>query len=94
MSTRPQRVRHDLERRLVGLVDDERAAVARRAHERRVLPHDDAAAQARREREALHRRVAVQLHVLALGPEALEQPIRHLVAVDRSSDGWMDRLVD
>ena len=66
---------HDLQRCLIDLVQQQHASELGRLDERRILPVKLAANDRRRLRQRLNRRVAVQLHVLALAAQQLKQPV-------------------
>mmetsp|Transcript_50055 Transcript_50055/g.157646 ORF Transcript_50055/g.157646 Transcript_50055/m.157646 type:complete len:1049 (-) Transcript_50055:206-3352(-) len=69
----------DLQRRLVGLVDNEDPAVPHRGHQRRVFVDDGPAPQHGLQGQGLDGRVAMKLHVLPLASQELEKPVRQLV---------------
>ena len=66
-------------RRLVRLVHHQDVAEPRRLDQRRVLHHQRAAVHLLARGQLLHRRVAVELDVLARPPEQLQEAVGQLV---------------
>ena len=74
--------RGDVNRCLVGFVDDQHSASFDGANQRRVLVDDDALLDRRLNHQRLDRRVAVQLDVLARPVDQLQEPVREPVFAD------------